>query len=62
MTTHEIRGMTVVAVDEYGEASDLNAGGEPCRTADDLRAFVAELRRQGYYGAETERRLLAEVR
>jgi hypothetical protein len=60
--TFEIKGLTVVAIDEHGEGTDLNAAGEPCRSADDLRAFVREMERQGFYDAATRDELLREVR
>ena len=53
--------LTVIAVDERGEEHDLNAGGDPCHSADDLRAFIRELHEQGAYTAATRDRLLSEV-
>jgi len=53
--------MTVYAVDEHREHHDLNAGGEPCETLDDLRALVDELCEQGSFSPETRDRLLSEI-
>lgn len=39
--------VTVLAVSEDGSVEDLNAKGDPCVTAADLRSFLAELRTQG---------------
>ena len=53
--------LTVYATDaDTGETTDLNATGEPCANATDLRAFVSELRKQGLYGRDVETALLAE--
>ena len=53
--------LTVLATDASGEAHDLNAGGEPCATAADLGAFVAELCEQGAFDALTRDGLLAAL-
>lgn len=42
-----------------GETFDLNADGEPCTSAADLRSFIRELRAAGYFGAAVEASLLA---
>jgi len=62
MTKHTIdhEALTIIAIDENGEAHDLN-GGDPCETTADLRAFVCECHDQGAYNDETRNRLLAEV-
>ena len=54
-----LAALTIIATDETGESYDLNASGEPCVSADDLRAFVAELHNQGAYDAATRDALLA---
>ena len=42
--------LTVIAIDEHGIESDLNAEGEPCQSLEELREFVIELREQGLPG------------
>jgi hypothetical protein len=66
MSTHTHRAslsdLTVYATDaDTGETVDLNATGEPCANATDLRAFVSELRRQGYYALDIEAELLGSL-
>lgn len=61
MHTVDRTALTVIHTDHYGERFDLNANGEPCRTLDDLRAFIAELCRQGAYTADVRDVLLADV-
>lgn len=46
MTSYTIQGLTVVAIGRYGETTNLNADGEPCMNAADLRAFVNALHDQ----------------
>ena len=60
-TTYTLRDLTVIATDGYGEETDLNATGEPCRTVDDLRAFVAEMCEQGLYGEDVRDALIAKI-
>ena len=51
MTRYALRALpgavTVLAIYADGSADDLNAKGEPCRTAADVAAFLADLRAQG---------------
>ena len=60
MTTFSIDtyALTVIATDAAGEPYDLNACGEPCRTAGDLVDFVHELHTQGAYGVATRDTLI----
>ncbi len=62
-TTHslDLDNLTVIAFDEGGEGWDLNAGGEPCADLAELRAFVTELERQGFYGVDVRDELLAQI-
>ena len=60
-TTFSLTALTVLATDANGESYDLNAGGEPCATAADLGAFVAELCEQGAFDALTRDGLLAAL-
>lgn len=53
--------LTVVHVDANGEHHDMNAQGSPCRSRDELRAFVTELHEQGAYDPVTRDALLAEL-
>ena len=53
--------LTVIHTAPDGERHDLNAGGEPCATLNDLRAFVVELHTQGAYDAATRDELLTEA-
>lgn len=39
--------LTVIAIDQYNQETDLNATGEPCRTLGHLREFVEQLIGQG---------------
>jgi hypothetical protein len=54
MTTYEIKGMTVVAIDRHGEVTDLNASGEPCQTAADLRDFIGQIYREGGFAFDRD--------
>lgn len=54
--------LTVYATDaDTGETVDLNAEGEPCEDVVQLRAFVVELRKQGFYGRDVEAELLGSL-
>ena len=69
MSTHahhahraSLSDLTIYAIDTAtGETTDLNATGEPCANATDLRAFVRELRAAGAYGRDVEAELLADL-
>ena len=66
MSTHTHRAslsdLTVYATDtDTGETTDLNTTGEPCEDVVQLRAFVVELRRQGFYGRDVEAELLGSL-
>ncbi len=60
--TVSLSDLTVYATDtDTGETTDLNATGEPCANATDLRAFVRELRAAGAYGRDVEAELLGSL-
>ena len=62
--THRVSlaDLTLYAIDTAtGETTDLNATGEPCANATDLRAFVRELRAAGAYGRDVEAELLGSL-
>ena len=69
MSTHahhahraSLSDLTIYAIDTAtGETTDLNATGEPCEDVVQLRAFVVELRRQGFYGRDVEAELLGSL-
>lgn len=46
----DLDALTVIAIGEDGVETDLNATGEPCRTLEELRQYVIELRAQGLPG------------
>ena len=53
--------MTVYAIDESREYHDLNAGGEPCESMDDLRDLIEQLCEHGPISTETRDRQLLEI-
>jgi len=55
----DLDALTVIATGTDGEAHDLNAEGDPCRTVGELAAFVRELHEQGSFGAAVRDDLLA---
>jgi hypothetical protein len=57
----DIAALTVIATDAHGERHDLNAGGAPCVTLDDLRSLVSQLGDQGAYDDVTTDALLADI-
>ena len=61
MTRYTVRALSVLAVHPDGSTDDLNAKGNPCESAADLRAFIADLHAQGAYDADTMANLLAAV-
>ena len=59
---YKIDEMTVIV--NHGRSAswwDLNAGGEPCETVDDLLGFVDELEDQGAFDAATRDELKRTV-
>lgn len=50
------------AVEPWVEAHDLNATGEPLRTAEDLADFIQQMHVQGAFPAETAREILDQAR
>lgn len=57
----DIDALTVIRTTSEGETFDLTGDGEPCQDVGQLRAFVSELRRQGFYGRDVEAELLADL-
>jgi hypothetical protein len=61
-STYKIHEMTVVV--NHGRSAswwDLNAGGEPCETVEDLLGFVDELEDQGAFDVATRDELKRTV-
>lgn len=57
----DTEGLTLLYRDEQGELWDLNALGEPCRTAADLCALIEELHQAGTFNAATRDDMMADV-